>query len=458
MLSQFVSAALVHWLGLAALAALIGGLVLDVLILPQSLADLAAARRGLGRWTALCTVVVMVAAAVDLVLRAQTMSRASLAVAITSVPAVLAHTHFGTIWMARIALLALLLAVSLAPGRAPRVVATLLALAVALTTSLTGHAADWGALTVSVVIDWVHLLAAAAWTGGLIGLARVVFGGRAGWPPELVGTIARRFSRLAGLCLLAVVLSGAGNAWVQLGAASALWTTAYGRVLTVKLLMVLALVWIGAINRYAIVPYCGFGRPARGVGVRLFRLARLALFGRSRSMRWALPSRLRAYVAAEALLALGVFAGTAILGESTPGRHAGHLAHAEARGPFRATMAELHARGGVPRGWSFRLPPGDEIQGREIFAKLECFACHTVRGTGFPPPSEPGPDLTAIGDHHPSGYLAESIVNPNAVIVEGPGYTGPDGTSIMPDYGASLTVSELVDLVAYLTSLHREHR
>ncbi len=456
MLSQFVSATLVHWVGLAALAALIGGLVLDLLILPQSLADLAAARRGLRRWAALCTIAVMVATAVDLVLRAQTMSRASLAVAITSVPAVLAHTHFGAIWMARIALLALLLPVSLAPGRAPRVVAMLLALAVALTTSLTGHAADWGALTVSVVIDWAHLVAAAAWTGGLVGLARVVFGRRQGWPPELVGTIARRFSRLAGLCLLAMVLSGVGNAWVQLGAASALWTTAYGRVLAVKLLMVLALVWIGAINRYAIVPYFGL-QPAGGVGVRLFRLARLALFGRSRAVRSALPSRLRAYVAAEALLALAVLAGTAVLGESTPGRHAGHLAHAEARGPFRATMAELHARGGVPRGWIFRLPPGDEIQGREIFAKLECFACHTVRGTGFPPPSKAGPDLTAIGDHHPSGYLAESIMNPNAVIVEGPGYTGPDGLSIMPDYGASLTVSELVDLVAYLASLHREH-
>ena len=51
------------------------------------------------------------------------------------------------------------------------------------------------------------------------------------------------------------------------------------------------------------------------------------------------------------------------------------------------------------------------------------------------------------------GYLLESILNPNAVIVEAPGYTGPDGRSIMPDYRDSLSTRELIDLIAYLKSL-----
>jgi hypothetical protein len=55
--------------------------------------------------------------------------------------------------------------------------------------------------------------------------------------------------------------------------------------------------------------------------------------------------------------------------------------------------------------------------------------------------------------HHPAGYLAESVINPNAVIVQEPGYTGPDGLSTMPDYRDSLTLAELDDLVAYLKSL-----
>ena len=58
-----------------------------------------------------------------------------------------------------------------------------------------------------------------------------------------------------------------------------------------------------------------------------------------------------------------------------------------------------------------------------------------------------------MGHHHPAGYLAESVLNPNAVIIEGRGYTAPDGSSIMPDYRGSLTVAELDDLVAYLKSL-----
>jgi uncharacterized protein involved in high-affinity Fe2+ transport len=43
------------------------------------------------------------------------------------------------------------------------------------------------------------------------------------------------------------------------------------------------------------------------------------------------------------------------------------------------------------------------------------------------------------------------------VILAGPGYTGPDGRSIMPDYRDSLTLGELVDLVAYIKSLGGDH-
>ena len=45
------------------------------------------------------------------------------------------------------------------------------------------------------------------------------------------------------------------------------------------------------------------------------------------------------------------------------------------------------------------------------------------------------------------------MINPNAVIVEGPGYTDVDGRSIMPSYADRLSVTELLDLVAYLRTL-----
>jgi mono/diheme cytochrome c family protein len=125
--------------------------------------------------------------------------------------------------------------------------------------------------------------------------------------------------------------------------------------------------------------------------------------------------------------------------------------------PMRATMSQLHAHGGVPPGWKFLMPPGDAMEGRKTFATMECFACHEVKGEKFPQgsktPRGAGPELTGMGSHHPAEYLAESIVNPNRVIVEGPGYTGPDGLSKMPSYAESMTLKQLVDVVAYLKSL-----
>jgi len=132
--------------------------------------------------------------------------------------------------------------------------------------------------------------------------------------------------------------------------------------------------------------------------------------------------------------------------------------------PKPISMDELHRTGGVPRGWKFTLPAGgDPRRGREVFAKLECAKCHEIK-PDFPKTGgagDVGPELTGMGAHHPAEYFAESILDPNAVILAGPGYIGPDGRSIMPDYRDSLSVAELVDLVAYIKSLsggeHHHH-
>lgn len=137
------------------------------------------------------------------------------------------------------------------------------------------------------------------------------------------------------------------------------------------------------------------------------------------------------------------------------------------KGPRRITPEELHQYGGVPPGWQFTLPPGDPRAGREVFIKVECYSCHRVAGEPFSEgrkEQKPGPDLSGMGGMHPTEYLAEAIMNPNAVILTGPGFTGPDGLSTMPDYSELLTLRELLDLVAYLKSLtskgegpHRGH-
>lgn len=123
--------------------------------------------------------------------------------------------------------------------------------------------------------------------------------------------------------------------------------------------------------------------------------------------------------------------------------------------PIRIPMEELHKAGGVPPGWKFAFAAGDPVKGRKAFVDFECFSCHQVKGEKFPPgkKGDVGPELTAMGGRHPTDYFLESVVNPNAVIVEGPGFTGPDGLSTMPDYRDSMGVAQLIDLVAYLKSL-----
>ena len=136
-----------------------------------------------------------------------------------------------------------------------------------------------------------------------------------------------------------------------------------------------------------------------------------------------------------------------------------------AAAPIRVKMGELHAEGGVPPGWKFTLPPGDPAKGKEVFGRLECYSCHIVEGQGFPSKAtdQTGPELTGMGAHHPAEYLAESILNPNAVILtDVPDWVGPDGLSKMPTYSDSLTLEQWTDLVAYLKSLtggrrHGEH-
>lgn len=138
----------------------------------------------------------------------------------------------------------------------------------------------------------------------------------------------------------------------------------------------------------------------------------------------------------------------------------GHAEHgkmeSQAPPPIRITMEELHQQGGVPAGWQFLLPTGNPAEGKKVYAALECYSCHEIKGEHFPQhaksPGNVGPELTGLGRSHSAEYIAEAILNPNRVIIEGPGHTGPDGLSKMPDYNDSLTLRQLIDLVAYLKS------
>lgn len=103
------------------------------------------------------------------------------------------------------------------------------------------------------------------------------------------------------------------------------------------------------------------------------------------------------------------------------------------------------------------IPEGDTEMGSETYIELKCYQCHKIEGESFPISKEEeggiGPDLTGIGSIQPPSYLAESILDPNAVIIQGEGYVGVDGQSLMPEYHDTMTLRQLLDLTAYLSSL-----
>jgi putative heme-binding domain-containing protein len=165
----------------------------------------------------------------------------------------------------------------------------------------------------------------------------------------------------------------------------------------------------------------------------------------------------------------------------------------------RALIAYVRSLGRTAREPS----RGNAQNGRALYTKLNCAACHIVKGQG----GTLGPELTDIGVQRGPQYLRQALLEPAAVLpnstlrVQGPGYSeylpvrvvmkdGAEvrgirlnedlftiqlrdqsgkfhsirksnaevirketGVSLMPSFAGRMSDSELDDLVAYLSSL-----
>ena len=174
-------------------------------------------------------------------------------------------TFAGGVWIARMALIALL-AVYLwrfshpRPGRDPRLLAALLGgLGVLLTISLSAHAAfvpeTFGRAAVAVLVDWSHLAAMSLWLGGLLPLLLALRnGGRDTGGPAEAALVLHRFSALALVSVAYLAFSGFASSFFEVGDPALLVRTAYGVTLSVKLTLVGVLVLLGALNRFVLIP------------------------------------------------------------------------------------------------------------------------------------------------------------------------------------------------------------
>jgi putative copper export protein len=132
-----------------------------------------------------------------------------------------------------------------------RVPALVISVALLSGLSLAGHqGTEPNSSWVSELADWLHLVAASIWVGGVATLAFLV------WPlaPALRRTAFVGFARIAVGLVAVMVLAGGYLALVRLPELSDLWETLYGQLLLMKVAIVgLALVW-GAVHHFVVRP------------------------------------------------------------------------------------------------------------------------------------------------------------------------------------------------------------
>ncbi len=155
-----------------------------------------------------------------------------------------------------------------------------------LTLTQQSHAAAEGHL-LPFAADWLHLMAASLWMGGLLGFPILLIGPIRAMPTETRATVLGRtvphFSKVATTAVMSLILTGLVAVLLHVPSLSALITTAYGRALSVKLGLLVFLLALGAQN---------------------LRLRGKGPFGR--------------FVGAELMLALGIFVATGFLTSLPP--------------------------------------------------------------------------------------------------------------------------------------------
>ena len=141
-----------------------------------------------------------------------------------------------------------LLVVGLMP---PRLRAPALAVAwggAALSTladSAANHASTEANPVVGVGLQWIHIVAAGVWLGGIAALLFVI----SKIPSERRARILERFAMTSVSCLAVIGISGVLRSLVAIGSWSQLFTTLYGVIILIKVALLLLLAAFGALNR-----------------------------------------------------------------------------------------------------------------------------------------------------------------------------------------------------------------
>src|SRR5215468_1402178 len=317
---------LLRWLGLCALAGLVGALAVAGAVLGRARASSVSETVAVGaqlarrRLLAVAAGCAAAAAAVGIATLAEEGRRAAGAggdrTLFQAVSDLLTGTRWGHLWLAREAALIALVAVILSirsrldepPSRGSTVrsaSAAALVLAVVVVEGLGSHSvALESARAVAVIAYSLHVLTALLWLGALPALVLVLFPRVPGLPPrEVVRACRGPFSTLIVISVTVLVVTGLYGAGRQVPEPGQLLSTSYGRTLLLKTALLAVVGGLGLVNSALLH------------GRRLDRPARLV-----RAPGGGAPSR--RLIIAEALIGAVLLAAAGLLAETAPPRPA----------------------------------------------------------------------------------------------------------------------------------------
>jgi len=189
---------------------------------------------------------------------------------------ILSQTMVGKVSFLRPSAAVIILLLAFAPKREAvwaNPVKWLLAAGIIVTFPMTGHAyAAAEDAMVSIIAHTVHMGTAAVWFGGLTGLWMLTY--RPGGSKALLRT-GDRFAMYALPSIVLIIISGVWLTLNHLSSWSQLWSSDYGRLALVKIVLLLLVVGIAAVHR--LLRSKASGERALVWGVRVEIVAAIAL-------------------------------------------------------------------------------------------------------------------------------------------------------------------------------------
>ena len=198
--------------------------------------------------------------------------------------AIVASSPIGASTSVRLVGLALILTILLSEHRVARAAGALGTLLTCTSFAMVGHTVDAPMRRLAAAVLAIHVLAIAYWIGALWPLLHLTRGHEV----DRAAIVLQRFGQIAIGVVAALLAAGAVLAWTMFESPGSLLRTGYGRLLALKLVFVIGLLTLAALNKLRLVP---------------------AFAGEQA----AAASSLRRSIAAEILLASAIFGATAAL-------------------------------------------------------------------------------------------------------------------------------------------------